>query len=166
MHRRFIAAIALAALVGCGSGNSSTTRTTTDEERDARAAMAAYEARERAAQERRVAAAERRAAERLAAEQPSLLERMMDADGRGMCNVRLVDAARTITATQGTLHRWTTTDLEGRFPRKTDGGNVVTYLGNALEFMEDGGSWLPVTYGCDYDHDAGEVVGVRTGTME
>ena len=136
MHRRFIIPIALAALVGCGSGNSSTTRTMTDEDRDARAAMAAHEERERVARERRVAAAEQRAADRLAAEQPSLLERMMDADGRGMCNVRLVDAARAITAAEGTLHRWTTTDLERRFPQKTTGeGDVVTYLGNAIEFM-------------------------------
>ena len=167
MHRRFITAIALAALVGCGSENSSTTRTTTNEDRDVRVAMAAYEERERAARERRTAAAERRAAERLAAESgvepPSLLERMMDADGRGMCNLRLVEAARVSASQAGTLHRWRTTDLFERFPRRTPTANpdVITYGGSAVEFQDDDGSWIRASYECDYDHDAGEIVDVR-----
>lgn len=167
MYRWFITATALAALVGCGSGNSSTVRVMTDEER------AAVEQRKTAVEEaeraRRQTAAERSAAAYArAAEMPpparadSLLDRMMDADGRGMCNLRLVAAARATTNESGTLHRWTTIDLEGRFPEKRAVSDTVTaYLGNALEFMEDDGSWLRSVYECSYDHDAGEVVDVR-----
>ena len=89
---------------------------------------------------------------------------MMDADGKGMCSIRLQDTARAITAQTGTLHRWTTRHLDERFPEKspTSDSDVITYYGNAIEFMEDDGSWLRMAYGCDYDHDTGEIVRVRT----
>jgi hypothetical protein len=171
MHVLFVAVIVLGALVGCGSGNSSTTRTMTGEERaaaDERRAAAWQEelAERQAAIERTAPAAERAATapSSPAPAQPSLLERMMDADGKGMCNIRLQDTARAITAQSGTLHRWTTRYLDERFPEKspTADPDVTTYYGNAIEFMEDDGSWLRMAYGCDYDHDAGEIVRVRT----
>ena len=89
----------------------------------------------------------------------------MDADGMGMCNIRLSDAARAVYGAGG-LYRWTETQLEARFPRKRPaGGDVTTYIGDAIEFMDEDGSWLRAVYECDYDHDAGEIVDVRTGSV-
>ena len=117
-------------------------------------------ARRRAAVERTAPA---RAAEAPAPERTNpLLERLMDADGMGMCNIRLQDAARAVYGAGG-LYRWTETQLAARFPEKRSaGGDVVTYVGNAIEFRDEDGSWLRAVYECDYDHDAGEIVAVRT----
>ncbi len=172
MHARLFVVVGVVVLLsGCSSQTSSSAEWTPDAEWLAAAAAWQEElAKRRAAIERtapiaaRAARAQSPPAQSVAPVQPSLLERMMDADGKGMCNIRLADAARAITATDGTLHRWTTTNLDARFPEKgsTTDPDVITYYGDAIEFMEDDGSWLRAVYGCDYDHDAGEVVRVRT----
>ena len=100
MHVRFVAVIVVAALVGCGSGNSSTTRTMIDEDDERRAAAWQEGLAERqAAIERTAPAAEREATapSSPAPGPPSLLERMVDADAKGMCNFRFQDTARAIT---------------------------------------------------------------------
>ena len=89
MYRRFITVTVLAALAGCGSGNSSTVRVMTDEERAAveqRATTWDQELAKRRAAIERTAPAAARAAKAPAPEPVRtnpLLERLMDADGMG-----------------------------------------------------------------------------------
>ena len=78
------------------------------------------------------------------------------------CRTRLRDAARVLAGT-GHLFRWTDTGLETMFSDRRDaGGDVATYIGDALEVEDDDGSWIPASYECDYDHAAGQIVDVRT----
>lgn len=92
-----------------------------------------------------------------------LSERMMTAEARGACNVRLSDAARFLVS-QGAMYRWMSPDLDVRFPgrRETGDPDVVTYWGRALQFRDEDGSWVRATYECDFNHDTGEIVDVRT----
>ena len=151
--------------------------------------MQAYRAREAAARERRIREVERRAAERLrlanaqraidgntrrrrearetrnsaAPRNPggsTALQRLLDADGMNMCSLNLQTRQRILYG-EVALSRWTTTELAARFPRKRSTGSVTTYIGDAIQFRDDDGSWLNAIYECDYDHDAGEVVDVR-----
>ena len=78
-----------------------------------------------------------------------------------MCNIRFQNSARSLFGS-GQLYRWTEVALEARFPRKREAGSVTTYIGEAIEFRDDDGSWLRAVYECDYDHDASEIVDVRT----
>ena len=178
MHRQILTVLyvlvspALLWTAACGS-NPPTSRdpgTATEEaSSSAEERMAAYEARERAARERRIARAEEQAAVRIAQgdqaadrpARPAALQRFMDADGRNMCNIRFQNSARSLFGS-GQLYRWTEVALEARFPRKREAGSVTTYIGDAIEFRDDDGSWLRAVYECDYDHDASEIVDVRT----
>ena len=77
------------------------------------------------------------------------------------CNIRLSDAARVMYRA-GALYRWTETALEARFPEQRSTGAVTVYIGDALEFLDEDGSWVRAVYECDYDHHAGEVADVRS----
>lgn len=91
-------------------------------------------------------------------------ERSVLADIEGMthCNVRLQEAARAAADVVDGLYRWTETELEERFGRmRSDDPNVTTYFGNAIEFRDEDGSWVPAWYECDWDGETAEIVDVR-----
>ena len=91
----------------------------------------------------------------------SALQRLMDADGMNQCSLNF-QARQRILYGAGSLTRWTTTVLTARFAggkRRT--GTVTTYIGDAIQFQDDDGSWLNAIYECDYDHDAETVIDVR-----
>ena len=91
-----------------------------------------------------------------------LAARLADVEARTACNVRLGDAARTLYHA-GALYRWTETDLEARFGRRqSTNPGILVYFGNALEFMDEDGSWVRAFYECDWNTETGEVVDVRT----
>ena len=77
------------------------------------------------------------------------------------CRTRLRDTARLL-AGAGHLFRWSGTGLETMFSDRRERGTVTTYVGSALEVLDDDGSWIPASYECDYDHGAGQIVDVRT----
>ena len=78
------------------------------------------------------------------------------------CRTRLRDTARLL-AGAGHLFRWTGTGLETMFSdRRSAGGNVITYIGDALEVQDNDGRWVPASYECGYDHGIGQIVDVRT----
>ena len=92
-----------------------------------------------------------------------LAERVADLSAMTDCNIRFQDSARILYAA-GALFRWTETKLEERFTQKRSTGNpnVTTYLGDAIEFLDEDGTWIRATYECDYDAAAEEIVDVRT----
>lgn len=92
-----------------------------------------------------------------------LAERLRRAEGSGACNTRLQEAVFDL-ADEGVMFRWTTVHLDIRFPgrRETSDPNVVTYWGRALQAMTANGDWEQTTYECDYNHETGEIVDVRT----
>lgn len=95
-----------------------------------------------------------------------LAARLADAEARAACNVRLTDAARVLFY-QGAVHRWTETDLEARFGRRLSADpDVLVYFGNALEFMNEDGSWVRAFYECDWNTETGEIVDVRVQPTE
>ena len=165
MYARCAVAAVLVSLVGCY------TPPETYRSAEEVSAMEDYRDRERAARERRIAALEERAARRRAAQPRSepapvqdgggLADRLADVLAMTDCNIRLQDAARVMFYA-GALNRWTETALEARFPRKRSAGRVTTYIGDAIEFMDEDRSWVRAVYECDYDHDAGEVADVRS----
>ena len=78
------------------------------------------------------------------------------------CRTRLRDTGRVL-AGAGHLFRWTGTGLETMFSdRRAAGGDVITYIGDALEVQDSDGSWVTASYECDFDHRLGEILDVRT----
>ncbi len=95
-----------------------------------------------------------------------LAARLADVEARTACNVRLGDAARTLYHA-GALYRWTETDLEARFGRRqSNDPGIWVYFGNALEFMNEDGSWVRAFYECDWNTETGEIVDVRVQPTE
>ena len=64
----------------------------------------------------------------------------------------------------GAAFRWTETRIEARFTerRSTGDSDVISYVGDAIEFMDEDGSWIRASYECDWNHETGEIVNVRT----
>ena len=60
-------------------------------------------------------------------------------------------------------HRWTDGFLEPKFShsRPTGNPNVVTYLGDRIEFQNGFGAWQPHVYECDLNVVTEQVVAVR-----
>ena len=60
-------------------------------------------------------------------------------------------------------YRWTDGLLGSKFSatRPTTNPNVVTYLGDTLEFQMETGAWFPVVYECDYNFASEQVVDAR-----
>ena len=60
-------------------------------------------------------------------------------------------------------HRWTDGFLEPKFShsRPTGNRNVVTYLGDRIEFQNGFGAWQPHIYECDLNVVTEQVVAVR-----
>lgn len=60
-------------------------------------------------------------------------------------------------------HRWTDGFLEPKFShsRPTGSPNVVTYLGDRIEFQNGFGAWQPHVYECDLNVVTEQVVAVR-----
>ena len=60
-------------------------------------------------------------------------------------------------------HRWTDGFLEPKFShlRMTGDPNVITYIGDHIEFQNGFGAWQPHTYECDLNVETKEVVDVR-----
>ena len=60
-------------------------------------------------------------------------------------------------------HRWTDGFLEPKFSRSRPTGNrnVVTYLGDRIEFQNGFGAWQPHVYECDLNVVTRQVVAVR-----
>ena len=93
---------------------------------------------------------------------PSLAARLLDIEGMTHCNIRLQDAARVLYS-DGALYRWTTTELEERFGQMESSNlDVTTYFGSAIEFMNPDGTWIRTFYQCDWNHETGEIIDVRT----
>ena len=88
---------------------------------------------------------------------------LADIEAMTHCNVRLSDAARVLYGA-GNLYRWTETDLQARFTEKRPTGDpdLATYVGDAIEFQDEDGSWVRAIYECDFNAESGEIVDVRT----
>ena len=88
---------------------------------------------------------------------------MMDTlDAMTACQTRLQDAARTIYGA-GAVYRWTSPRLGDRFSdARRPSQDVRTVIGDAIEFRDEDGSWLRAIYECDFNHETGEVIDVRT----
>lgn len=95
----------------------------------------------------------------VAAEPDPMLDTM---EGMIVCQDRLQDAARVLYGA-GAVYRWTSPRLGDRFSdaRRPSQG-VRTLIGDAIEFLNEDGSWLRAIYECDFRTETGQVVDVRT----
>lgn len=75
----------------------------------------------------------------------------------------LVRCPRRVERLAQYTHRWTDGFLEPKFShsRSTGNRNVVTYLGDRLEFQNGFGAWQPHIYECDLNVVTEQVVAVR-----
>ena len=59
-------------------------------------------------------------------------------------------------------HRWLVGVFGGlRFAGTREVGDVLTLVGDQIEYQTEGGAWFRATYECDYDFGAEEIVDVR-----
>ena len=77
------------------------------------------------------------------------------------CRTRLRDAGRLL-GVSGHGFRWTSTALDVMFTDTDVSASVATYAGATLEVQDTDGNWVPASYECDYDHEIGQIVDVRT----
>ena len=94
---------------------------------------------------------------------PKDTDLMLDTmEGMIACQDRLQDAARVLYGA-GAVYRWTSPRLGDRFSdaRRPSQG-VRTLIGDAIEFLDEDGSWLRAIYECDVSTETGQVVDVRT----
>lgn len=58
--------------------------------------------------------------------------------------------------------RWTYNPLDGRFSRASvsDDGDVITYVGDRVEFQNGFGAWMTHTYSCTYSASTASVLSV------
>ena len=75
----------------------------------------------------------------------------------------LVRCPRRVERLAQYTHRWTDGFLEPKFnhSRSTGNRNVVTYLGDRIEFQNGFGAWQPHIYECDLNVVTEQVVAVR-----